>query len=120
MASEQILGIAIMTVCCFGCAVLFFVIGAWADRSNKPANFWAGTKINVNNVSDLHGYNHACAVMWKIYSIPYWFAGILGCLDFISHGFTIVAAISLFLACFPGLLILIWQYKRIEKAYISQ
>ena len=118
MVNRQILGIVIMAVCCFGCALLFFGIGVWADRSSKPANFWAGTKIDPEKVTDLHGYNHAYAVMWKQYSIPYWLSGILGCLDFISHGFTVAAEILLFAACFPGLFLLIRRYRSIEKAFI--
>ena len=118
MDKAQIAGMVIMAFCCFGCALLFFGIGIWADKSEKPVHFWSGTKIDPEKVTDIPGYNHACSVMWKWYSIPYWMSGIFSCLDFMGRGFMVTAAVLLFAACIPGLFFLVRQYRRIEKTYI--
>ena len=117
---DNLAGLIIMSVCCFGCGLLFFGIGVWADKSNKPIHFWAGTKIDPEKVSDISGYNHACALMWKAYSIPYWGCGILSCMDGINRIFSIASAVLLFLACIPGVFGLVWQYTKIEKRYITK
>ena len=118
MDSETVIGIVIWAVCLFGCAVTFFGIGIWAERSKKPVHFWAGTKVDPQKVRDVQGYNHANAVLWKWYSVPYFFSGILGCLTWISDTYMKAGAVILGLACVPGMFILIWRYLRIEKEYI--
>lgn len=115
---DNFAGMIIMAVCCFGCAALFFGIGIWADKSSKPVHFWAGSKVNPETVSDIPGYNHACGVMWKVYSVPYWCCGILACLDGIDPVFMIASTVVLFLACIPGVFLLAGQYVKIEKRYI--
>lgn len=118
MDGEQTIGMIIMLVCSWGCGAIFYFISHFADKSPKPIHFWAGTEIDPRRISDVAAYNHANAVMWKLYSIPYWLAGFLSCLCFISEAFTIAGASMLFLACFPGLFFLIRKYKQIEKTYI--
>ena len=120
MDKEQIAGMIVMVICCFCCGILFFGIGLWAQKAVKPVHFWSGTRVDPAKVTDINGYNRANGVMWKLYSIPYWVAGILSCLEFLCYGFNIAAAILLFLACFPGLFILVWNYNRIEKRYITR
>ena len=117
MDSEMIAGMIIMAFCCFGCGATFSCIASWAQRSEKPVSFWSGTKVDPKTISDIPGYNHENAVMWNWYAVPYYFAGIIGCLEPFCNGATIAAAIILFLACFPGIFILVWNYKRIEKQY---
>ena len=114
---DNFAGMIIMVVCCFGCAMLFFGIGRWADQSKKPVHFWSGTTVNPEKVSDIPAYNHACALMWKQYSIPYWFCGIFSCLGVIDRIFSIIAVILLFVACLPGAFWLVGQYSKIEKMY---
>ena len=118
MDKSQLVGTIIMAVCCFGCGLLFFGIGSWAEKANKPVHFWSGSKVDPQKVSDVQSYNHECAVMWKLYSTPYWLSGILSCLNFMGDKFMIAAAILLFIACFPGLFFLVLRYRRIEKTYI--
>ena len=93
-------------------------MGIFAVRAEKPAHFWAGTVIDTDRVSDLKGYNCACGIMWKIYAVPYFLAGILSCFGIMDDGYIIAAAIFLFLSFIPGVLILIRHYKKIEEVYI--
>ena len=118
MDNESLIGAIIMALCCFGCGLTFFVIGYFAEKAKKPVNFWSGTSVPVEKVTDIPAYNHANAVMWKVYSVPYWLAGIFGCLGVIGDVYTMASAIILFLACFPGLFFLVWKYRKIEKRYI--
>ena len=116
MSGDDFAGIVIMAVCCFGSAALFFSVGVWAERRKKPMNFWAGTEIDPKTVSDIPAYNHENAVMWKLYSIPYWLAGLVNLLPI--RWSDIASLILLALACLPGLPLLILRYKQIEKKYI--
>ena len=118
MADKSLVGPIIMAICCWGSALLFYCIGVGADRADKPVNFWSNRKVAAEKISDVYGYNYACAQMWKIYSIPYWLGGILGCLGYISDVYIMISAALLFFACLPGAFWLIWRYKGIEKQYI--
>ena len=102
-----------MIICCLGCAALFYGIGIWADKSEKPVHFWSGSKVDPATIADVDSYNHDNAVMWKVYSVAYWIAGVLA---FFDHCM-IYATVLLILACFPGMFFLVRQYMRIEKRY---
>ncbi len=119
MDKENLAGAIIMALCSGLCALTFLVIGLHAERADKPVNFWSGTSVDPKRVKDILGYNHANAVMWKLYSIPYWLATALGILGLWGQGFVIASAIVLSLACIPGLFWLIRHYKTIEKRYLS-
>ncbi len=108
------MGLVIMLLCCWGSGALFYGIGMWADRLKKPMHFWAGTEVDPKTVRDIPGYNHANAVMWKLYSIPYWIAGLC---SFFSNA---LAGIVLMLACIPGLAFLFRQYHKIEKEFMQK
>lgn len=118
MLHELTAGTMIMLVCTWGCAALFWFIGRHAQRTEKPAHFWAGTEIDPSQISDIAAYNHANARMWKWYSVPYWISGIVSCFGFLGNAYIIAGAAILFLACFPGLYFLIRRYRKIERAYI--
>lgn len=120
MDKEAILGVVIMVVCCWGSAALFFCIGLWAGRRKTPMHFWAGTDIDPKTVSDIPAYNHENSVMWKAYSIPYWIAGAFSLFPGWGNWCAIAAGILIGLACFPGLLILIRHYRKIETKYICR
>ena len=121
MDKGNLVGTIIMAICCFGCGILFLCIGLHASKAEKPVNFWSGVSVPAEKVSDVLSYNHACAIMWKVYAIPYFIAGVIGCLDFSGDMPIMISSILLFAAaCFPGLPLLIWQYRRIEKKYISR
>jgi len=120
MNGENIAGIVIMAVCCFGSALLFSVIGLHANKADKPVHFWAGSTIDPENVSDIRAYNRKCAIMWLWYSIPYCIAGAVAVLGGGEDSAIIISAFVLAAACIPGIPILIFHYRRIEKRYISR
>lgn len=120
MVGEDIVGMVIMLACSWGSAGLFFAIGVWANWRERPMHFWAGTEIDPKTVSDIPAYNHENAVMWKVYSVPYWVAGGLNLFQGWSDWFAIGSLVILVLACFPGLMILIRHYQRIEDKYICR
>lgn len=119
MSSEQIIGLVISLLCCWGCSVTFLALGLHAEKCEKPVNFWAGAQVDSRYVSDIGAYNHENAVMWKLYAIPFGLAGILLAFDFVSQVFTVIGVVVLFATCFPGLLILIRHYRKIEKKYVD-
>ena len=120
MDKEAVAGAIIMVLCCFGCGMLFWSIGAWAEKSEKPMGFWSGSKVDPEKVTDIPAYNHANAVMWKTYALSFWLSGVIGCLGFLGEAFTMAAAILMTLACFPGMFFLVFRYRKIEKQYITK
>lgn len=119
MDREEIFGMIIMSICCFGCAALFFGIGIHMQRSDKPAHFWAGSEVKAEWITDIFAYNRENGRMWKLYSVPYFLSGVLGSLYRLHEGYMIAAVIILVLAAFPGIWILIRQYREIELKYIN-
>ena len=119
MDNENLAGAIIMALCCGFCALTFLAIGLHAERADKPVNFWSGTSVDPKRVRDVLGYNHANAVMWKQYSVPFWVSAILGILGLWGEGFVMASAIVLSLACVPGLFWLIRRYKTIERKYLN-
>ena len=118
MDNEILVQILIWGLSLFGCALTFLGIGIWAEKSDKPMHFWSGSTVDPKKIRDLQAYNHANAVMWKWYSVPYFLSGVLGCLDHWYPGCMILGVCLLVLACLPGIGILIYCYSRIEKKYI--
>lgn len=118
MSGESIVGVIISVLCSWCSAVLFVLIGVFAERSQKPAHFWAGSTIDPKCVSDIPAYNHENAVMWKWYSVPYWVSGGLFLLGIYGDAFAIAGALALLIACIPCLPLLIARYRKIEKEYI--
>lgn len=107
----------VLLVCCWGCAALFWGIGRYALCRKEPMWFWAGSVVDPKTVTDIPAYNRANAIMWKLYSVPFWVAGGLA---FFGKAGAVASAILIALACFPGLFILIRQYRRMEQRYIQK
>ena len=118
MNGESIVGAIIGLVIYWGCGALFYGIGAFGEKSKKPMGFWSGMELKAEWVKDIPSYNHENAVMWKLYSIPYFLAGILAVLGIWHVGFTFASVAVLMAACLPGLFLLIRHYKKIETKYI--
>ena len=95
----------------FGCAILFYSIGIYAKRSKTPIWFWAGSKVDESEISDVKKYNEANSVMWKIYSLWYFAAGIAEIWS------TMLSATFIILSAVPGIPLLIWHYLKIKKKY---
>ena len=120
MDGEIIVGAIIMCVVCCGCGALFFGLGVWANRLEKPMHFWSGSTIDPKTVIDIPEYNRKNAVMWKWYSLPYWLAGIFGLLSWKHEWWMYVSVALLLIACVPGFVVLVGCYKRIEKEHIKK
>ena len=118
MEAIDLIGMIIMAICCFGSGIICFSLGYKAEKAEKPVNFWAGKQVDASSISDINGYNHANAVMWKVYSTPYFLAGILSCFSCFDEEYMVAGAVFLLLACVPGLILLILRYRQIEKQYI--
>ena len=120
MDREAIVGAIICLAISWACGAIFYGIGWWADRKKTPMGFWSGMELKAEWVRDIPAYNHENAVMWKVYSIPYFLCGILGLLGIVHEAFTVFVLIVMVLAMVPGLFLLIRHYKKIETKYICR
>ena len=98
----------------FGCAALFFGIGVYARKRNQPMGFWSGSKVDAAQITDVKQYNQENGVMWQVYSLWFFAAGLarIWCPP--------AAVILLVLGCSAGTLLLVGAYKRIYKKYRVQ
>ena len=119
MDREAIVGSIIMVLCCWGCAAVFTGIAIHARKRKDPINFWSGTEVDSASVRDIAAYNRENGIMWLVYSVPYWISG--GVSFFFGAGdhVAVIAVVLLVLACFPGIVLLIRHYRKIEKKYID-
>lgn len=104
-------GAIIWCITIFGCAILFFGMGIYAEKREKPMWFWAGSTVDESKISDVKAYNKENARMWKIYSLWYFTSGII---YFWSVG---IAIALLVLACTVGMGVLVSTFTKIEKKY---
>ena len=106
-------GKIIMWVVCFGCGILFYSIGVYAQRSKKPMWFWSGTEVKPWVITDVKSYNKENALMWKLYSLWYFAAGVAEIWN------SVVATVLLVASFVVGFPVLIATYDRIYKKYRS-
>ena len=104
-------GIIIWCITVFGCAILFYGIGIYAEKREKPMWFWAGTNVDEKKISDVKAYNAENAKMWKIYSLWFFASGII---YFWHSGISILLLV---LGCTLGIGILVATFNKIEKKY---
>ncbi len=104
-------GKIIMWIVSFGCAILFFSIGVYAQKLKKPMWFWSGMEVKDSQITDVGQYNKENGVMWKLYSLWYFAAG------FAEIWNTIIAAIFLVAGCTAGIALLVCTYNRIYNKY---
>ena len=105
-------GKIIMWIVTFGCAILFYSIGAYAQRKEKPMNFWSGIEVKPSEITDIEQYNRENGTMWKLYSLWYFGAGLAECWN------TLMAAALLVLGGTVGIAILVSTYRRICRKYM--
>ena len=53
------------------CGLLFFAIGIYARRLDKPMWFWSDSHVDPSRITDLKGYNKENGIMWQTYSLWY-------------------------------------------------
>ena len=104
-------GIIIWSITVFGCAILFFGLGVYAEKRESPMNFWAGTTVDASKITDVKAYNKENAKMWKIYSLWYFASGVT---YFFSPA---ISVIILVVGSTLGIGILVAAFNRIEKKY---
>ena len=95
----------------FGCAILFYGIGIYAQRLQKPMWFFSGTEVDPKTITDVGQYNRENARMWKLYSLWYWAAGALALWN------VTIAVVPLVLGCTVGMVILVATYNKIHEKY---
>ena len=106
-------GKIIMFIISLICAALFFSIGVYAKRSNKPVGFWSGgPQIDASKITDIEKYNKANAIMWQHYSLLYFGTALVALFR------PIISAILLIIACTLGIGLLIALYNKICKKYM--
>ncbi len=106
-------GKIIFWIVSFGCAALFYGIGVFAEKYEKPMWFWSGTEVKPSQISDIKAYNKENAVMWKLYSLWYFASGI-------AEIWNSIAALVIMLASFViGFPILVYTYTKIFNKYKS-
>ena len=104
-------GIIIGCVVCFGCGILFYGIGAYAKRLEKPMWFWSGCEVDSSKITDVKAYNRENAAMWKMYSLWYFAAGFANIFSPIAFLLILIGS------CTVGLALLVRRYNRIFKKY---
>ena len=93
------------------CGALFFGIGVYAKRLQKPMWFWSGTEIDPSAIKDVRAYNKANALMWKCYGALFFLAAVLRFFGFWP------AMIAFILAFAVGTPLLVVAYSKIYKKY---
>lgn len=120
MNREAIGGMIIMVLVCWGCGGLFFGIGCWSVRRRSPMHFWAGTQLDPKTISDIPAYNRENGTMWKLYSVPFWLAGVFSLGVGWEPMVSIASLVLMLLASTVGLWWLVRRYKHIEAKYRVQ
>ena len=104
-------GSIIWYITSFGCGILFYVIGIYAQNLENPMWFWSGSEVKPSEITDIPAYNHENAVMWKLYSL--WFFG-AGLAHIWSSVVALIVMVCSFVVGFP---LLIATYSKIYKKY---
>lgn len=104
-------GKLIMWIVAFGCGILFFAIGLYAQKLTKPMWFWSGTEVDASQLSDVTQYNKENGIMWKMYSLWYFAAGLAEIWS------SVIALILIVLSCTAGIALLVYTYSKIYKKY---
>ena len=107
-------GKIIMFIISLICAFLFFGIGVYAKKLNKPMGFWSGSKVDASKITDVKEYNNANGIMWQLYSLFYFLSAISSFLN------PMISAICIIIGCTLGLGLLIVAYNKICKKYMSE
>ena len=114
MAGDEILGLIMMFVICFGCGVMIYGIGLWAEKSKTPFGFWTFKEVRAESIANIPAYNRENARMWKLYAVPYFLSGIFA---FISIW---ISVLILIFSCTVGIWWLIREYQRIFRKYSTK
>lgn len=104
-------GSIIWLIAVFAFGLIFYRIGAHAEKRKQPMWFITGTPLSAERVRDVKEFNRENARMWKNFSLPYFGAGIVHFYD------ERIAIVVLVLASTAGIAWLFWTYKKIRAKY---
>lgn len=104
-------GIIIGCVVSFGCGILFYAIGSYASKLEKPMWFWSGIPVDPAAITDVKAYNRENAAMWKRYSLWYFAGGFVNIFSSIAYILILIGS------CTLGLALLVRRYNRILRKY---
>ena len=93
------------------CALLLAIIGIVAIRRREPMFFWAGSRVDSSEISDIAAYNRANGAMWLVFAVCFAVDGAVGLFS------TTVGAIVMGVLCVPGIIVLVAVYNRIYRKY---
>ena len=77
------------------CSALFTGIGIYALRCKKPMWFWAGSKVEEYEITDIPKYNRANGIMWIAYSLVFWAGSLLGLFQMDAAGMVVAIGFNL-------------------------
>ena len=104
-------GKIIWYVTTLGCGILFFSIGIYARKLEKPMWFWSGSTVDPSELTDVKKYNRANGIMWQVYSLLYILAA------FLELWSMTAGTILLTASCTVGAFVLVFVYNKIYKKY---
>ncbi|MBR2877188.1 MAG: hypothetical protein IKC01_08615 [Clostridia bacterium] len=104
-------GSIILFLVSFGCGIFFFSIGVYAKKLQKPMWFWSGSEVKASQITDVKKYNRENGIMWQLYSLWFFSAGLA---NFLNAFFSVALLV---LGCTAGIVILVFSYNRILKKY---
>ena len=94
------------------CALAAVILGLVAYKRQEPVNFWLGTELSVDELSDPAAYNRKCGNMMLLYSLAFWFCA--GLAPFAAN----LACTIMGLQLSFGMLWLIRGYRKIERQFV--
>jgi len=104
----------LFSIISWACALLFGIIAVVALKKKTPIHFWAGMKVDSDEITDIPAYNRANAVMWAIYALCF-VASAVAALFHIGMGAALLVAAST-----VGIVWLIATYRKIYKKYSAK
>lgn len=117
MTGEQIFSLILILGTSWGCGAVFFGLGVWAGKRKTPMHFYAGRAVDPKSISDIPAYNRENSRMWKLFSAPFWLAGVFGIFGVWMRWISILCCVSIMLSCTVGIWWLLREYRRIEQKY---
>lgn len=93
------------------CGAIFVLLGFACFKSRKPINFWSGTEVKKQELTNVKKYNFANGVMWCIYSSFFWIAGLAAVIN------STVSIVFIVLGCTVGIVGLLLGYGWIKRRY---
>ena len=112
-SGDTILGIGLLAVTLL-MSVLICINAIYHNTRKTPINFWTGSVINPDEITDVSAYNRSNYLMWTVYLVCLALAGSVVFLNWI------IGLIIYLVVVFLGVAIMIVVYKRIYNRYKTE